>query len=227
MQANGLQFCGTGCVQLTMHTPEKPPKVPQQVAALVPTVFMHTWPLAQSDVELQTVVPEVGQHWCTQCLFPPVVLMQMHVFRVCLQRLQQPAPRRGHIGAASATVALPNTPATPKALAAANLSARLLEMVRLARPLARSSKNCSPIISPPFWCYSSNKGSVLLTLRERKGLGGQGPRECRGLGSFFCQISLKMGHLTHINEPLDQCTGHQSVRILTCANADGAPNSRS
>ena len=146
MQANGLQFCGTGCVQLNMHTPEKPTKVPQHVAALVPTVFMHTWPLAQSDVELQTVVPEVGQHLCTQCLFPPVVLMQTHDFCVCRQRLQQPAPRRGHIGAASATVALPNTPAAPKALAAANLSAWRLEMVRSASPLASSSKNCPSIV---------------------------------------------------------------------------------
>ena len=133
------------------------------------TFWAQTWPRGHSKVEVQGL-KGLGWHWCTQILRPSVVLMQTHCFRVFRQRLQQPAPRRGHVGAASATVAVPNTPAAPKALAAANLSARLLEMVPASSPLARSSKNCSLIVALPLPCYY---GHSLLLLQVR------GKKSCR------------------------------------------------
>ena len=143
-----MQFCGTGCVQLIMHTPAKLGVEPQHGLGPLISEFTHTWPVGQSEATLHA--GEDGlQHWYTQRLLPAVVLTQMHCFLVPLQRLQQPVPRRGHVGAASATVAVPNNPAAPKALAAANLSARFLEMVPSSSPLARSSKNCSPIVPFP------------------------------------------------------------------------------
>src|SRR5215213_3142563 len=57
----------------------------------------------------------------------------------------------------------------------ASLSARLLESVPSSRPLARSSKNCSPTAHPsPSGCYSSIKRTVLLHPGKRKGLPARG-----------------------------------------------------
>jgi hypothetical protein len=52
---------------------------------------------------------------------------------------------------ASACLGITGISAAPSATPPSNLSARLLERAPSSRPLARSSKNCSPIVAFPFW----------------------------------------------------------------------------
>jgi hypothetical protein len=88
------------------------------------------------------------QQGCTQRLRPEAVLMQKHSFLVFLHLLWQPAPRRGHVGAAWAAFADPSSPAAPNSDAPANLRARRREMFSLANALAKSSKErCTPVSS--------------------------------------------------------------------------------
>jgi hypothetical protein len=77
--------------------------------------------------------------------------MQMHLFLVFVHRLSQllmGGPLLGHVGAAWAAFADPSSPAAPNSDAPANLRARRREMVPLANPLAKSSKErCTPVSS--------------------------------------------------------------------------------
>ena len=99
---------------------------------------MQTSVRRQSSAELHL---RPLQHGCTQRLRPETVLMQKHSLFVSLHRVSQPEPRRGHLGAASASLAATPSPAAPSMLAAANRSALRREMVRLARALVRLSKS--------------------------------------------------------------------------------------
>jgi hypothetical protein len=88
------------------------------------------------------------QHGYTQRLLSETVLMQKHTFEVFLHRLSQLAPRRGHVGAAWAGLGNEASPTALTRDAPANLRARRREMVPLANPLAKSSKErCTPVSS--------------------------------------------------------------------------------
>jgi hypothetical protein len=97
--------------------------------------------------------PEQGrplQHGCTQLLLPAPFSTQKHCFLVFLHRLKHLAPRRGHVGgAASAGLANQAIPAVPNRNAPASFSDRRREMVLLANPLAKSSKERSTLVLFP------------------------------------------------------------------------------
>jgi hypothetical protein len=105
---------------------------------------MQTSPLRHCEPEVQVRVLQQG---CTHFLLPETVLMQKHTLLVFLHRLSQLAPRRGHVGAAWAGFAAPNSPAAPNRAAPVNLRARRREMDPLANPLAKSSKERSTPVS--------------------------------------------------------------------------------
>jgi hypothetical protein len=108
-------------------------------------VLMQTSVRRQSSPELHL---RPLQHGCTQLLRPETVLMQKHSFLVFLHSLRHPEPRRGHLGAAAASLAATPSPAAPSTLAAANRSALRREMVRLAGALVRLSKSSLALLVP-------------------------------------------------------------------------------
>jgi hypothetical protein len=110
---------------------------------------MHTSPLRHEPA----VHVRPLQQGYTQRLLPPAVLMQRHIFLVPVpvQRLSQllrAGPLRGHVGTASAGLVNEANPTALSRDAPANLRARRREMVPLANPFAKSSKErCPPVSS--------------------------------------------------------------------------------
>jgi hypothetical protein len=123
-----LQGLGRGSLHSLTHTGSGP----QQ------GVFKQTSPLRHCEPEVQ--VRKSVQQGCTQRLLPETVLMQAHVFLVFLHSVSQPAPRRGHVAAASAGLVNEASPTALTSDAPANRKARRREMLPLERPLANSSK---------------------------------------------------------------------------------------
>jgi hypothetical protein len=110
---------------------------------------MHTSPLRHEPA----VHVRPLQQGYTQRLLPPAVLMQRHIFLVPVpvQRLSQllrAGPLRGHVGTAWAGLVNEANPTALSRDAPANLRARRREMVPLANPFAKSSKErCPPVSS--------------------------------------------------------------------------------